>query len=479
MPKLCEFETCRNRATYGINSEPIRCKQHKESNMKLSTKLCPCGKQPTYNLQGLPPKYCSECKTVEMIDVHHKKCIEINCNIIANYNYENELKPLYCSSHKLENMVDITHKKCIYTNCNVIANYNYENELKPLYCSSHKLENMIDINSYKCLHPNCKTRPCFNYKNLNKAIYCSKHKLVNMINIIDKPCIYNDCNILPCYNFKSESKPIYCFNHKLNDMVNVKNICFEPNCNKYPLYNFKNIKPALYCFEHKKNEMINNNYPKCLNESCKKIPNYNYEFEKTGIYCVNHKLPNMIDVHHQNCKADNCMTRGNKNYKGYCANCFQNLFPNDPLTFQIRSKTKEIAVRDFINSKFTDFHHDKALWYNEKPCDCTTKRRIDHRKLINDTLLCIETDENQHKTYSKADEEARYNDLFMAYGGKFIFIRFNPDKYIDKSGKKRNPMLVNRLPVLENEINKQIKRIENNENKELLEVIELYYDENN
>ena len=64
----------------------------------------------------------------------------------------------------------------------------------------------------------------------------------------------------------------------------------------------------------------------------------------------------------------------------------------------------------------------------------------------------------------------------MAYGGKFIFIRFNPDKYKDKNGKSCNPMLVNRLPILENEINKQINRIENNENNELLEVIELYYD---
>jgi hypothetical protein len=39
-------------------------------------------------------------------------------------------------------------------------------------------------------------------------------------------------------------------------------------------------------------------------------------------------------------------------------------------------------------------------------------------------------------------------------------------------------MLVNRLPVLETEIKKQIKRIETNENSELLEVIELYYDKN-
>jgi len=38
-------------------------------------------------------------------------------------------------------------------------------------------------------------------------------------------------------------------------------------------------------------------------------------------------------------------------------------------------------------------------------------------------------------------------------------------------------MLYTRLPVLKEEIEKQIKRIENEENKKLLEIIKLYYDE--
>ncbi len=38
-------------------------------------------------------------------------------------------------------------------------------------------------------------------------------------------------------------------------------------------------------------------------------------------------------------------------------------------------------------------------------------------------------------------------------------------------------MLYTRLPVLKKEIEKQISRIENEENKELLEIIKLYYDE--
>jgi hypothetical protein len=275
----------------------------------------------------------------------------------------------------------------------------------------------------------------------------------------------------PHYNYEG-LKPKYCFECKpYENMINVRTK-IKCDCGKlHPIYNYDGLKPK-YCINCKQNDMINVVSKKCV---CKKsLPTYNFK-GLAAKYCMSCKLENMIDVNHDTCKADNCQTRGNKNYKGYCVNCFQHLFPNDPLTFQIRSKTKEIAVRDFINSRFEGFQHDKPLWYNESACDCTTKRRIDHRKLINDTLLCIETYENQHKYYSKEDEIERYNDLFMGYGGKFIFIRFNPDKYVE-DGKSRNPMLVNRLPVLETEINKQIKRIENSENTELLEVIELYYD---
>jgi hypothetical protein len=151
------------------------------------------------------------------------------------------------------------------------------------------------------------------------------------------------------------------------------------------------------------------------------------------------------------------------------------LFPADPLTIQIRCKTKEIAVRDYINLNFEGFTNDKPLWTGN--CECTHRRRIDFRKLIGNTLLCIEVDENQHKGYNEKKEEIRYDDLYMIHSGKFIFIRFNPDKFKDKDNKSLNPMLYTRLPILKEEIEKQIKRIGNEENIELLEIIKLYYDE--
>jgi hypothetical protein len=57
-----------------------------------------------------------------------------------------------------------------------------------------------------------------------------------------------------------------------------------------------------------------------------------------------------------------------------------------------------------------------------------------------------------------------------------MFIRFNPDSYIDVNGKKCNPSISTRLLTLKEEIAKQILRIENEENNDLLEIKYLYFD---
>jgi hypothetical protein len=395
-----------------------------ENMLDLTSKKCKCGKaRPNFNFESLIPEYCSLCKTNDMIDVNHSKCFCGNSQ--PTYNIKG-LIAKYCVLCKTSDMINVKHSLC---KCGKVrSTFNYEG-LKPEYCSLCKNSDMVDLTSKKC---KCGKKCYYNYQG-KPTEFCSECKINEMINVRDKKCKCGKAR--PIFNYEGLT-PEYCSLCKTSDMNDVKNT--RCNCKKaLPSFNFEGLQPK---------------------------------------FCISCKKEGMINVKNNKCKSDICLTTGNKNYKGYCTNCYQHLFPLDPLTFQIRSKTKEIAVRDFINTKFEGFQHDKPLWYNETTCDCTTKRRIDHRKLINGTLLCIETDESQHKSYSKSDEEARYNDLFMAYGGKFIFIRFNPDKYKDENGKTCNPMLFNRLTILEDEIKKQIKRIENEENTDLLEVIELYYD---
>lgn len=90
-------------------------------------------------------------------------------------------------------------------------------------------------------------------------------------------------------------------------------------------------------------------------------------------------------------------------------------------------------------------------------------------------MICLEIDENQHKSYDSVDETNRYDNLFMDFSGKYIFIRYNPDKF-KVNGKKKNPKFETRMNHLENEIKTHIQRIHENKNTELVEIHKIYFD---
>ena len=326
-------------------------------------------------------------------------------------------------------------KLCNHENCRNRASYalTYGN---PDRCKEHREDRKPQYRICKC----GKAQPIYNEPGQTKAICCKDCKNNTMVDVKHKKC---KCyKAIPSYNEPGETKPICCKDCKTNTMVDVKN-------------------------------------KKCV-ECGKARPIFNEPGETKAIRCRNCKTDTMVDVINKKCKANDetlCNTVGNRKYKGYCARCFQYKFPKDPLSFQIRSKTKEIAVRDFINTHFTGWQHDKPLFTGH--CECTIRRRIDHRVLIGNTLLVVETDENQHKSYDTMDEEIRYHDLCMAYSGNWIYIRFNPDKYKSKNGKNKNPEISTRLIQLKKEIDKQIERIKNEENTEQLEIQYMYYDNYN
>jgi len=67
-------------------------------------------------------------------------------------------------------------------------------------------------------------------------------------------------------------------------------------------------------------------------------------------------------------------------------------------------------------------------------------------------------------------------DLFNAFSGKWVYIRFNPDKFRTTAGVSKNPTIATRLIELKTEIERQIQRIEAEENTDLLEIRYMYYD---
>ena len=124
-------------------------------------------------------------------------------------------------------------------------------------------------------------------------------------------------------------------------------------------------------------------------------------------------------------------------------------------------------MRNAINSKFDGFVHDKPLYTGN--CDCTRRQRIDHRKMIGNTIIAVETDEFAHCGYDKHDEINRYDDLFMIHSGKWIFIRFNPDNNVSKVNINA------KLDALIDKIADSISRVENEENTNPIEIHKMYY----
>jgi len=161
----------------------------------------------------------------------------------------------------------------------------------------------------------------------------------------------------------------------------------------------------------------------------------------------------------------------NPKYDKHCADCFVNYYPEDPRSDRnSKLKRRETVVREAIDAAFQGFTHDKSF-YTSGCCD--HRRRIDHRLLIHGTVLAIETDENAHVSYNKEDEIIRYDDIFMAIGTKFIFIRFNCDTNREECGAKTS--LEHKIHALLDCITIQIARIEKNENKELCDIVKLFY----
>jgi hypothetical protein len=439
--------------------------------LKIKKKICFCGLGTrVYNILGEKALYCSKCRTPEMKN-NNKKCV---CGLVSPaFNLIGE-EAKYCNSCKLEGMINVKTKLC---ECGKAQpTYNYPNFKKAICCIKCKKSGMVNVKDKKCV---CgKAIPVYNYENVKPPRYCINCMLPDMIDIMNKNKLCGcDKKVRATFNLPGEKKAICCLSCKSELMVNV--IDKKCKCGKsQPIYNLPNLKKAICCNACKTDLMIDVKNTDKLCVTCKKFrANFNIEGETKGKYCKNCSSDNMYDVLHKVCLGQNGICplkqRGNLKYKGYCSACFSQNFPLDPLTINIRAKTKEIAVRDFINSKFEGFQHDEPMWTG--PCDCTIRRRLDHRKLIGNTLLVIETDERQHISYDTNDEEIRYDDLYMAFSGKWIYIRFNPDSFINSEGVRKNPKITDRFNNLEKEINKQIKRIEKEKNKELLEIIYLYY----
>ena len=445
-----------------------------------------CTKYSMYNYQNSKPKYCAKHKEIDMINVKNKRCLFDECDKIAGFNYIGEKGGKYCAKHKKDNMIDIKHKRCLFDGCNIQPSFNYEREKSAVYCMKHKKNNMIIIINIKCLSKDCNIQASFNYEDEKVAKYCAKHKKDNMINIKHKRCLFDDCNIQASFNYEDEKVVKYCAKHKKDSMIDIKHKrCLFNGCNKVANFNYKDEKEGKYCLEHKKDNMINILNKMCLFDDCNIRASYNYEGKKTGKYCMNHKKDNMINVIAKKCISVWCDTIVKNKYEGYCLYCYINLFPNKQVSKNY--KTKEKAVTEYILKNLSS--HKWVI--DKKIQNGISKRRPDLLLNLDNQIIIIEIDENKHNNYNCICENKRIMEISKDVNHKnIIFIRFNPDNYINSNGTrikscwtmtKTGTMKINNKKEWENRLLNLKNHTEywiNNSTNKLIETIELYYNQN-
>ena len=127
------------------------------------------------------------------------------------------------------------------------------------------------------------------------------------------------------------------------------------------------------------------------------------------------------------CKHEWCDIRKSKD--GYCTRCFVKTFPDAP--YSRNYKTKEKSVTDFVTETFPNF-----TWsIDRRVPDGCSKRRPDLMLDLGSHVIIVEIDENQHTDYDTTCEISRINELFIDVSFRsIVFIRFNPDDYIDSNG---------------------------------------------
>ena len=305
----------------------------------------------------------------------------------------------------------------------------YEKGEEPSYCKKHAEPGMVDVVHKKCVK--CEKRPSFGIEG-GSATHCAEHAEPGMENVVSNRCI--KCKTIASFGIEY-GRPTHCKEHAEPGMEDVRSKkCEEIGCKTQALFGIIGGTP-IYCAKHAEPGMEDIRSKKCEEIGCKTQASFGIKGGR-ATHCAKHANPTMEDLKSKKCESNSeflCPITGNPKYNGYCFRCFVYLFPDVEITRNY--KTKEKLVSDYIEEQIKlKFSHLKIIRDKIIIGGCS-KRRPDIYIDCGTHIIIIEIDENQHRNTSC--ENLRMCQLYQDSGYiNCVFIRFNPDSYVDKNGNK-------------------------------------------
>jgi hypothetical protein len=416
-------------------------------------------------------------------------CKDADCKKQASYNVEGKKSGLYCSNHKLEGMMNVTSKKCIHEGCKIRANYNKEGEKEALYCASHKKDGMVDVKTKRCSHgkPKSCCRQCGGSSFCEHGRYKSQCKECNGSRICEHgkyKAYCRDCDGSSfCKHEKSKRFCHECGGNGYCEHGKRKHLCKKCGATIYCEHGRQKAhcsdcsgsaicihgKRKMFCRDCGGKGFCEHGRRKVQCKDCKGANICEHGKRKSDCkeckgssFCIHGKRKNICRdcdgsgfCEHGKykkfcrdcggsglCKNDWCTTSANRKYDNYCLRCFMYTFPDKPIVKNY--KNKEASVSEYIKAKYSQFE-----WITDKKVqDGCSRRRPDLLLDLGYQVIIIEIDENQHTDYDCTCENKRTMELSQDVGHRpIVFIRFNPDDYVDGDKKVTSCWGLNKLGI--------------------------------
>lgn len=142
--KKCNHDSCKKRATHGIN-KPISCGEHAyPAYINLNAKRCKfCDSVATHGLTYGNATVCRSHANNNERDTRHRECSHQGCHTKATFTDDR------CSKHSKTKEVKQKSQLCQY--CDTRASFAYQSEDRAIRCKTHKDEGMINVKLKKRL----------------------------------------------------------------------------------------------------------------------------------------------------------------------------------------------------------------------------------------------------------------------------------------------------------------------------------------
>ena len=161
-------------------------------------------------------------------------------------------------------------------------------------------------------------------------------------------------------------------------------------------------------------------YPRkrCSHASCNNTSTHEHNNERM---CETHAPPGALNLALAECSSCHLLYVLTN---GLCANC-------DPDAIKCATHAKELATKAILDLAGLQYiSHDRII--DGGVC---IKSRPDFVFDAGTHMVCLEVDEHQHKSYPCLCEQQRMVNISQAMGMPTLFLRFNPDRFTDPSGR--------------------------------------------